>query len=151
MPNTLHNDSGVTTTSSRVIAAAIIGVAFIIVLLLLAFLKPTPSAFQYEIFRIVLALAAAGFAAILPGAISAKFPWRISAAVGSLAIFAIVFFFLPAKLVSEPQSENNELIKFIQKLPKNFGISSEDSLSKKLHELMEDKKNSDVEKKNFKN
>ena len=72
MTNTLHNDSSVATRSSRVIAA-IIGVAFIIALLLLAFLIPTPSASQYEIFRIVLALAAAGFAAILPGTISAKF------------------------------------------------------------------------------
>ena len=46
-------------------------------------------------------------------------------------------------MVSGTQSENNTLTDFIQKLPKNFGISSEDSLSKKLHELVEYKKNSE--------
>jgi hypothetical protein len=43
------------------------GVIFVIALLLLAIFFPEPTPFQYQVFRIVLALAAAGVAALIPG------------------------------------------------------------------------------------
>lgn len=83
-------------TARHALAASIIGTTFIVVLLLVAVYQPTPSGFQADIFTVVLALAAAGFAAILPGTISTNIPKGINAA-GALAVFIIVFFFLPSK------------------------------------------------------
>jgi hypothetical protein len=76
------------------------GLAFIVVLLVIATLNPSPSSFQYSIFKVVLALAAAGVAAIIPGVIQFHVPRYVRAA-GALAVFAIVFFRNPAGLVSQ--------------------------------------------------
>lgn len=144
----------------KVIAATVIGIIFIVVLLLLALFVPEPTKFQYEIFRVVLALAAAGFAAILPGAISAKLPWGIGA-VGSLAVFSIVYFFSPAQLVAKTDENGlaastptpavtsqcpddiNEMEVFLQSLPTDYQISSKDVLSSKLGELFNYKVNNE--------
>jgi hypothetical protein len=74
------------------------GVVFVLVLLALALAVPSPTDFQYAVFRIVLALAAAGVAAMLPGSISARIPIGVGAA-GALAVFSIVYFFSPAAVV----------------------------------------------------
>ena len=153
----------------KVVAATIIGIVFIVVLLLLALFIPTPTKFQYEIFRVVLALAAAGFAAILPGAISAKLPWGIGA-VGSLAVFSIVYFFSPAKLIADTENKNttigsltfaeaaechteasgcpeniNEMEVFLESLPEQYRISSQDTVKIKLGELIAYKEQKDIE------
>jgi hypothetical protein len=47
-------------------AIFVFGVAFVVVLIVLAVFFPNPSDFQYFIFRTVLALAAAGVAALIP-------------------------------------------------------------------------------------
>src|SRR5262245_57319445 len=49
------------------IAAFAFGVVFVLVLLGVAFAAPNPTDFQLFVFRIVLALAAAGVAAVIPG------------------------------------------------------------------------------------
>lgn len=49
------------------------GVVFVVVLLVIAFLIPSPSDFQYTVFRIVLALAAGGVVAAFPGFVEISF------------------------------------------------------------------------------
>ncbi len=43
------------------------GILFLVLLVLLAIFFPYPSSFQYTVFRIILALAAAGTASMIPG------------------------------------------------------------------------------------
>ena len=66
-------------------------------MLAIAIFFPEPKPFQYLIFRIVLALAAAGFAAPIPGLIHVDIPYV--KAGGAIAVFVIVFYFNPAALV----------------------------------------------------
>jgi hypothetical protein len=77
--------------------AFIFGVVFVVVLLILALFIPNPSDFQYTVFRIVLALAAAGVAAMIPGFLQVTVSTWIRAG-GALAIFVIVYFYAPAAL-----------------------------------------------------
>ncbi len=79
------------------ILAFTFGVIFVIVLLVAAFAVPNPTAFQYTVFRIVLALAAAGVAAMFSGFIELEIPKWLRAG-GALAVFAIVYFYAPAAL-----------------------------------------------------
>jgi hypothetical protein len=83
------------------IAIFIFGVSFVISLLAIAVFFPYPAPFQYTVFRIVLALAAAGVAALIPGFIEVSYRTAVRAG-GALAVFVIVYFFSPAALVSEP-------------------------------------------------
>jgi hypothetical protein len=83
----------------------IFGLFFLITELVIALVFPEPSNFQYTIFRIILALAAGGIAALIPGLIDikigggAKFVLRAS---GAIAVFVIVYFYSPATLVPNP-------------------------------------------------
>jgi len=77
------------------------GVAFILLLIFMAILVPSPTPFQYLIFRVTLSLAAAGFAAPIPGFIAANIPGYVEAG-GALAVFVVVFYFNPAALVVPP-------------------------------------------------
>ena len=74
------------------------GVAFVVVLLVLAFLVPHPTPFQYIIFRVVLALAVAGVAATIPGFLEVTVSDWLRAG-GALAVFVVVYFNNPASLV----------------------------------------------------
>ncbi|WP_318557332.1 hypothetical protein [Geobacter anodireducens] len=80
------------------------GTVFIITMLVLAVAFPNPSAFQYNVFRIILAIAIAGIAAFIPGFINLKLGTCLKAG-GALAVFAIVYFFNPAQLISTPQDD----------------------------------------------
>ena len=79
------------------ILAFVFGVVFVSVLLGVAFLVPEPKPFQYTVFRIVLALAAAGVAAVIPGILMVN-PWKWLRAGGAFAVFVIVYFYAPAAL-----------------------------------------------------
>lgn len=86
------------------------GVIFLVTLLILAIKFPTPTPFQYAVFRIVLALAAAGFAAMIPGFIEINLkPGEETAlrAGGALAVFVVVYFFSPAKLAVNSSNRDN--------------------------------------------
>lgn len=87
--------------TAQIIVAFVFGVAFVVALLVLAIKFPTPTPFQYSVFRIVLALAAAGVAAMIPGFInievSASTQLLIRAG-GAIAVFVVGFFFNPAQL-----------------------------------------------------
>jgi hypothetical protein len=79
-------------------AAVGFGIAFMVGLLALAIFVPHPTPFQYEVFRIVLSVGVAGFAACIPGLINVRLGGAIQA-TGALAVFAVVYFYNPAKLV----------------------------------------------------
>ena len=87
------------------VVAFVFGVVFVIAIIALAIWKPNPSPFQYTVFRIVLALAAAGVAAMLPGFIEFTVSGWIRAG-GALAVFVIVYFYSPVALTGViPKSE----------------------------------------------
>ncbi len=92
------------------ITAFTFGVIFVTALLVLAVKFPEPTSFQYMVFRIVLALAAGGVGAMIPGFLKVEVKPGIRAG-GALAVFVIVFFFNPAKLTGVvPKTElENEL------------------------------------------
>lgn len=85
--------------------AFVFGVVFVVAMLVLAIFIPNPTAFQYTVFRIVLALAAGGVVAMFPGFITAQVANSVRAG-GALAVFVVVYFFSPASLVkSEKEIE----------------------------------------------
>ncbi|MEO6730727.1 MAG: hypothetical protein ABIN01_05885 [Ferruginibacter sp.] len=77
-----------------------VGLGLLIVIILLVVLIPCPSQSQYLVFRIVIALAAAGIATIIPGFINLTIPKGITAG-GAIALFALIYFFDPASGVAE--------------------------------------------------
>lgn len=83
------------------IAVFFFGVVFLTVMLVLAVFFPTPSAFQYLVFKVTLGLAAAGIAALIPGFLEVNIPTWLKAG-GALAVFALVMYKSPADLVSTP-------------------------------------------------
>jgi hypothetical protein len=90
--------------SNTLYLAFAFGVTFVSILLLLAVALPHPTSAQYTTFRIVLALAAAGVASVIPGFIQVQVSKAVRAG-GALAVFAVVFFFSPAKLVANPPDD----------------------------------------------
>lgn len=85
----------------QMIAAAVFGATFVIALIVLAIAFPKPTSFQYGVFRIVLSLAVAGVAAMIPGFIDLKMEPGLGVVIragGALAIFVVVYFFNPAQL-----------------------------------------------------
>lgn len=93
---------------SQQLIAFVFGVVFTSVLLILAIFFPNPTGFQFIVFRIVLALAAAGVAAMIPGILEVELSNWIKAG-GALSVFIITYFYNPAQLfVLEP--EKNVLI-----------------------------------------
>ena len=86
----------------RIVAFAF-GVVFAVALLVLAIMFPTPTPFQYLVFRIVLAMAVSGVAAMIPGFLEVNVPGVVRAG-GALAVFVIVFFYNPAALVVSSSS-----------------------------------------------
>lgn len=71
------------------------GVFFVIVLIVIAFMKPDPSTFQHTIFRTVLAIAGAATVAVFPGFIEVKLGNWLRAG-GALAVFVVLYFWIPA-------------------------------------------------------
>ena len=103
---------------SERIVAFVFGVVFVLIILALAIWKPNPSSFQYTVFRIVLALAAAGVAAMLPGFVEFTIPGWIRAG-GALAVFLIVYFYSPVAMTGvTPKSDSEfEIEKPVVRLP----------------------------------
>ncbi|MFW6089676.1 MAG: hypothetical protein ACODAB_07980 [Gemmatimonadota bacterium] len=87
------------------VSAMTFGIAFIVVMLVIAFWKPEPTTFQLWVFRVVLSLAAAGTAAMIPGALSVDIGPGVQAG-GALSVFAILMFFTPAAIVTQPSDVN---------------------------------------------
>jgi len=86
--------------------AALSGALFIIAMIILAIAFPTPTSFQYLVFRVVLSLAAAGVAAAIPGMIEIKAEANTKFFIhagGAVAVFFIVFKLAPAGLLPNPE------------------------------------------------
>lgn len=84
------------------LAIGLCGAVFVLALLVIAIFFPYPTPFQFFIFRVTLALAAAGIAGILTGFLHVRIgniekPWL--QAGGGLAVFAVVYLVNPAQLV----------------------------------------------------
>lgn len=86
------------------------GIAFVVVLLILAVVVPTPTAQQFFVFRTVLALAAGACAAMLTGFLNVE--GRIKSlsirAGAGLAVFVIVYVVNPPALVADPDEPTSE-------------------------------------------
>lgn len=78
------------------------------IMLIIAIFLEHPTPFQYTTFRTVLSLAAAGFAAFIPGFLSVEIN-KIIRAGGALSAFAVVYFFVPAAI---PINSGQKIEKF---------------------------------------
>ena len=68
--------------------ASIFGVIFVATILILAVRFPRPTPFQYAVFRIVLAIAVAGIAAVIPGFLEVTVSTAVRAG-GALGVFIV--------------------------------------------------------------
>jgi hypothetical protein len=117
------------------------GLCFVSVLLVLALCFPQPTAFQYMVFRITLALAAAGVAGIIPGMIRLTVKPGTALLIhagGALAVFVMVYLLAPAALpsrppVSSPSPPNQE--KKAASKPQPLKISNVDAIENGAHVL----------------
>lgn len=92
------------------------GVTFVVTMLILAIALPNPTLFQYTIFRVVLALATAGVAAMIPGFIEIEIPNWLRAG-GALAVFVVVYFYNPASLVAPLAEKSPPTVKENTQIP----------------------------------
>jgi DNA-binding MarR family transcriptional regulator len=92
--------------SWELIFVSVFGVVFIVSLLTLAIRFPHPTNFQLLVFRTVLALAAAGIAASVPGFLNLSLDLTGVAvrAGGALAVFLLIYRLNPAETVVQDQS-----------------------------------------------
>jgi len=92
--------------------AAISGLVFLAVLVYIAERVPYPTEWQEFLFRIILALAGAAFAAMIAGFlhIEGRFQRTILRAGGGLAVFALIYLVNPPKLVSHNAHNNFNLL-----------------------------------------
>lgn len=100
-PETKKNNSHGTKSKAQPwekVAVFIFGIVFVIVMFIIAIFFPHPSDFQIFVFRVILALAAAGVGAIIPGFILVKFSNYVRAG-GALALFVLIYLFNPPSLV----------------------------------------------------
>lgn len=125
----INKDSAISATDRQNIhfgyGAVAFGVVFVITLLALAVIFPEPTNYQQDIFRIVLALAAAGIGAMLPGALSISFAPLPNAAIqagGAIALFVIVYFFNPASRIAGGP-ELDAVVPDVTYLDKNAAVS----------------------------
>ena len=94
--------------TSQIIIAFIFGVVFVTAMLLIVIKFPNPTPSQDRVFRIILSMAVAGVAAMIPGFISLEIDPNIGLllrAGGAIAVFVLVYFYNPAKLVSDSPDE----------------------------------------------
>ncbi len=77
-----------------------LGIGLVVVIILLVIFIPCPTQNQYFVFRIIIALASAGLASIIPGSLNVNVNKGITAG-GALGVFAIIYFFDPASSVAE--------------------------------------------------
>lgn len=85
---------------TQIASAFLFGFIILTVMLGIAILYPYPSSFQLFVFRVVLALAAGGVAAMLPGFLTITLPPFLRAG-GAIAVFAVIYFYNPATLTAK--------------------------------------------------
>src|ERR1700684_911702 len=77
------------------ILAAILGSAFLIIILYLAFTTPCESSVQFLVLKSVLAVSAAALSAIIPGFLNITYNRTIRAG-GALGVLVLFYFYTPA-------------------------------------------------------
>lgn len=93
------NEPSQETARQNTFLAYLFGAIFVVAILVLVVFIPNPTRVQYHFFTIVMALAAGGVATVMTGMIDvrASFGKKLAiGATGALAVFVIVYFFLPA-------------------------------------------------------
>lgn len=114
----------------KLLLAFLFGASLVVALLGIAFRTPNPTAFQFFVFRVVLALAAAGVAAIIPGLINVDLSGIIGPrpnnanlsgfirAGGAIAVFVLIYLLNPASLVigNQRSPQINQLDKLHKEL-----------------------------------
>lgn len=88
----------------KALIAFVFGAIFIITILVFATVVKTPSPAEIWTYRVILALAAAGVAAILPGFIDIKYKTAVQAG-GALGIFVLVLLMFPAPETAATKAE----------------------------------------------
>jgi len=101
------------------VAVFVFGVVFLTTLLVLAVWLPNPTSWQYQLFRVLLALAAAGVAAMIPGSMEVSLSNWLKAG-GALAVFALVMYKSPAQLVIPPAELMGPLELHVNRQGKDF-------------------------------
>ena len=79
-------------------AVFLFGAVFLVLIALIAFMIPTPSDFQEMVFRIILALSAAGVGSLFPGFLDFRYQNFLRAG-GAMAMFVLVYLVNPATYV----------------------------------------------------
>lgn len=90
------------------VVSVVSGIVFLIALLVIAVFIPNPTPFSLFVFRVVLSLAAAGFAAAISGFLTIKLPLLgrgVIAGGGALAVFVIVYQVNPPELIAAQQPQ----------------------------------------------
>jgi hypothetical protein len=122
------------------IAAFAFGVVFLGIMLALAVFIPEPTDYQFFIFRVALALAAAGIGAVVPGFLHVE--WKPKSkympyirAGGAIALFLIIYQLNPPALMSVEeitvgdngtvQIENVGNVGNIERIIQNYGVSDD--------------------------
>jgi hypothetical protein len=90
------------TTRDRGLAFAF-GLIFVVTVLAIVLAVPDPTPSQWFVFRVVLALAAAGIGAVIPGLLVVHVSTMVRAG-GALALFVLVYSMNPPALISKPQA-----------------------------------------------
>lgn len=88
--------------SGQRIAVFICGVVFLVTILIIVLAVPNPTPIQLWVFRAIVAVAAAGFAAFVPGALNVQVSNYVKAG-GAIGVFVIVYLFNPPQLVVSPK------------------------------------------------
>jgi hypothetical protein len=88
-----------------IVLAFTFGVVFVAALLGFVLAMPHPTVEQFEVIRIILALAAGGVAAMIPGFLNLQLGAGANLTLragGALAVFTIVYFYSPAHWAPSP-------------------------------------------------
>lgn len=106
-------DNEVTRKSSskqKTILSYAFGVIFVVAILIITLAIPEPSRFQRAVFWAILSMSLAGVASVITGFIEVKLgKWLIAG--GALAVFAVVYFFVPADPLQASNPAAAEVIK----------------------------------------
>ncbi|MBU1311896.1 MAG: hypothetical protein KKE30_20430 [Gammaproteobacteria bacterium] len=101
----IHNNKSYKLLSDTHLVGIFVGIS-LLSLLLIAILIPQPSSFQQLVFRVFLALAAAGVGAFIPGLFEVNVRKSIRA-TGAAAFFVVIYLINPPALLTTVESESS--------------------------------------------
>ena len=105
----------VSSPSTNKLLPTLSGLGLILLMVGLLFYTPCPSDAQFFTFRVVLALAAGAFAALIPGFLNVRWNTPSIQAGGGLALFALIYFLNPAQgIATDSCNPTRDLTLFIE-------------------------------------